>query len=69
MATEPKVLDGTTYDRDAIEGLRESAIEMRDAALKADAFDWAVSLSHIVAVLGFYRDELPVPSEQKGLTI
>lgn len=55
---EPQHLDGTTYGAKTVRELRESAIEMRDASLKASAFVWAVSLSHIVAALGMYANEL-----------
>lgn len=55
---ESQRLDGTIYDVQTVRELRESAIEMRDASLAAGAFDWAVSLSHIVAVLGMYASEL-----------
>ncbi len=57
----PRVLDGVTYDAEAVREMREAVIEMRDASLKDDAFDWAVSLSHVVAVLAFYAEELEKP--------
>lgn len=65
MAT-PKTTDGVTYDAAAIRDLRESVIEMRDAALANSAFDWAVSLSHVVAVLAHYADELDEKSNAEG---
>ena len=41
----------TSYNREDAERLRSSLIELRDGALEAAAFDWAVSLSHSIAFM------------------
>lgn len=46
------------FNPQTVEALRNDLIQMRDHALKASAFDWAVSLSHAIALLGYIQDEL-----------
>jgi hypothetical protein len=47
---KPFLIDDQLLDADAIEGLRENLIQLRDAALTAGQMDWAVSLSLSIAV-------------------
>lgn len=48
----------TSYTMEDVEKMREGLITLRDAALKAAMFDWAVSLSHTIAFLAVARDEI-----------
>lgn len=58
VTISPKTLDGIVYNKATVQALRETVIEMRDHALKSNAFDWAVALSHVAAVLAYYIEEL-----------
>lgn len=50
--TYPTVeIAGVIYDAAAIEAQREIVIQMRDASLEQGAMDWAVALSHTIALL------------------
>lgn len=53
-----QTIDGITYDAGAVQNLRAEMIRLRDEALAQTEFDWAVMLSHVIAALGCYRDEL-----------
>lgn len=44
-------INDTTYDAALVREHRKSVIELRDAALKSNAFDWAISLSVTIALL------------------
>jgi len=52
-------LDGITYDVPFVRDLRESMIRLRDEALKQAEFEYAVSLSHVIALLQHYIANLP----------
>ena len=45
------VIYGIDFDAKAIEDNRETVIQVRDAALKQGAMDWAFSLSMTIALL------------------
>lgn len=49
-------VDGVEYTPDAIEGIRELIIELRNGALDAQRFDYAVGLSHSLAYLAQYKE-------------
>jgi hypothetical protein len=41
-----------------VASLRQSIIELRDEALKQNDFQWAVTLSHVVAVLAWTMEAM-----------
>lgn len=54
MAIEIEVVDGIPYDTDFCMRNREMLIVLRDAALKAGNFEFAVGLSHTIAIMANY---------------
>jgi hypothetical protein len=48
----------TSYTREDAEAMRLGLITLRDAALDAAMFEWAVSLSHTIAFLAVASDEI-----------
>lgn len=55
---QPRNIDGIVYNKEFANSLRESCIVLRDAALSASNFDWAVSLSHVIAFITVMSEEL-----------
>lgn len=55
---KPQVIDEIVYNKEFAGSLRESCITLRDAALSAGRFDWAVSLSHVIAFITVMSEEL-----------
>jgi hypothetical protein len=51
-------VDGVEYTPEAVESVRELVIELRNASLDAERFDYAVGLSHAIAYLGEYKEQL-----------
>ena len=52
-------VDGVEYTPEAVEDLRENVlIPLRDGALEAARFDYAVGLSHVIAYMGEYKEAL-----------
>lgn len=49
---------GQRWDKEALTSQRESIIQLRDAALTAGMMDWAVIISHEVAILAHVIEEL-----------
>lgn len=56
---DPKLIEAAEdqYDREKSEGIREVIIQLRDNALAAGKFDWAVALSHGIAWMAVVMDE------------
>jgi len=46
------------YDAPKVRDLRETLIQMRDHSLNAGAMDWAVPLSHNIALLDHFANLL-----------
>lgn len=57
MPIELRTLDHV-YSKEEVAGLREVVIELRNAALEAANFDYAVSLSHVVAVMSIVLENM-----------
>lgn len=53
------VIDGVEYDKEFVSALKASCVVFRDAALENNRFDWAVTLSHVIACLSILIEELP----------
>lgn len=52
-------VDGVEYTPEAVENLRtEVLIPLRDGALDAGRFDYAVGLSHVIAYMSEYGEAL-----------
>ncbi len=51
MSSKPPEVDGVSFTPEAIEDIRGVVIELRDEALKQREFDYAVALSHAIAML------------------
>lgn len=49
---------GVIYDAPKVRDLRETLIQMRDHSLNAGAMDWAVPLSHNIALLDHFANLL-----------
>ena len=49
-------VDGVDYSAEGINGIRDGVIQLRDAALSQNNFEWAVLLSHAIAQLGFLKE-------------
>lgn len=47
-----------TFDAAGVDSLRSSMIELRNGALEQNEFGWAVTLSHVIAMMAHVRDEL-----------
>ena len=56
-------VDGVEYTPEAVESVRELVIELRNGALDANRFDYAVGLSHAIAYLGEYKELLTETSK------
>lgn len=67
-------LDGMEYNTPEIEKLQGTIVTLRDAALmpptptKPPLFDWAVSLSHVHAVLDHYKNSICTKEELRLLS-
>lgn len=48
-------VDGVEYTPEAIQSIREMIIELRNAALDAERFDYGVGLSHALVYLSHYK--------------
>ena len=57
MKDKPICAGGGKYDREKSLGLRETVIELRDAALSGGHMEWAVALSHVIAWMAIVIDE------------
>jgi len=53
---DPMKVDGIDYTKEGIEDLREEIIEMRDEALRQNAFDVTVKLTHVIALLSYLSE-------------
>ena len=53
--------DGMTFGPDEIRSNRQKIIELRDTALKKNDFDYAVVLSHTVALLEVLAKQIAEP--------
>lgn len=54
----PPEIAGVVYDKEFVNELRESCIIFRNSALKHDRFDWAVTLSYVIAFITIMAEEL-----------
>lgn len=56
---DPRIIEAADvkYDREKSEGIRKVLIQLRDNALMANKFEWAVALSHAVAWMAVVMDE------------
>jgi len=53
----PITIDDQDFDSEAIMGIRQAVIEVRDGAIAANQFDYATTLSHAVALLHHLAEE------------
>lgn len=51
-------IEGIEYTPEAVNTARIGLIELRNAALGRDSFDWAVLLSHVLVYLADYAEVL-----------
>lgn len=65
----PLKVEGIDYTPEGVAELREAVIELRDEALKQNAFEHSVMLSHVIAILAYYvesgvgRDNKPYKND------
>ncbi len=52
------VIADIEYGPNEVEQIRNAVIELRDEATKQAAFDWSVTLSHTIGLLGALKTEL-----------
>jgi hypothetical protein len=60
-------VEGTEYSVNTCVDLRGVLIELRGSALKANNFEWAVALSHTIAMWHFMALEIFGDEYQKGM--
>jgi len=53
VAETPIQVDGVDYSPEGIEALRQDMIQHRDAALGMNEFNYAVTMSHVIALLAY----------------
>lgn len=53
MAETPLQVDGVDYSPEGIEALRQELIAHRDTALGMNEFGYAVTMSHVIALLAY----------------
>lgn len=59
-------IKGIEYTPEAADSLRDELIVMRDGALAQHAFEWAVALSHVIAMMAEYKEILEsVPTRER----
>lgn len=64
-------VNDTNYGCEEVKEHRKLIIELRDAALKSNHFDWAVTLSVTVALLSHFAEMLdkPLTEKEQGLEV
>jgi hypothetical protein len=55
---EPLVLDGVTYNKQYVEGLKQPLLAIRDCLIEAGKLPFALSLSEIHAILDYYCENV-----------
>jgi hypothetical protein len=55
---QPIYINDQFLDKEYVKQLRQQVVELRDGALQAGRFDYAVSLSLVHAILMNYEEEL-----------
>lgn len=59
-------IDGIDFGPGEIEAVRQSIIEVRDAAIEMARFDYAVPLSHGIALLAIMKKQMIKDNESDG---